>query len=107
MTKAVILYANKLGCFLWRNNTMGVQRGERMQSVGGLHGGLGSPDVVGLLPNGVFIGVEIKNGKDKLSISQIEFHDRIFSNNGFAFVVTQTNLESFFETLKELCETNT
>ena len=106
MQKAVILYASKLGCFLWRNNTMGVWRGTGYQNTGGILGGLGSPDLVGLLPNGKFLGIEVKNGNEQLSVEQIAFRDKIFDHNGYAFVCTAKHFQEFLDTLRQCVEAN-
>lgn len=86
---------------------MGVRRGDRYQSVGGIHGGKGSPDLVGLLPDGVFIGIEIKIKSDKLSNDQLKFHSIVAQNNGIALIIRDINLEDGLESLKVICELHT
>jgi hypothetical protein len=102
MTRLVLLYGNELGCFLWRNNTMGVNRGNGWQAAGGIQGGVGSPDVLGILPDGTFIGIEIKNKGDRLSSQQITFHDMVCSRNGRVLIITTRNIEEKLNELKDL-----
>lgn len=88
MTHAVLLLCDKLKIFAWRNNTMGVRTQDGgYRPVGGIHGGQGSPDVIGVLPNGKFLGIEIKTNKDRMSIAQSEVQQRITENNGLYIVV--------------------
>jgi len=81
---------------------MGVHRGNGWQAAGGILGGVGSPDVVGVLPDGTFIGIEIKNKGDKLSLQQIAFHDFICARNGRVLIITPKNIEEKLNELKEL-----
>jgi len=78
---------------------MGVPRDGRYQSVGGIHGGKGSPDIVGVNSIGRFIGIEVKNSKDKMRSDQVIVQKMITDRNGLFFVVTPSNIEQF---LKEL-----
>lgn len=82
---------------------MGVKRATGWQAVGGIQGGVGSPDVIGVLPDGTFIGIEIKNKGDRLSMEQITFHDFICSRNGRVLIVTPGNIKDKLKELKELC----
>ena len=78
---------------------MGVPRDGRYQSVGGIHGGKGSPDIVGVNAIGRFIGIEVKNSKDKMRPDQVIVRKMITDRSGLFFIVTPSNIEQF---LKEL-----
>jgi len=74
------------GVFCWRNNS-GVARidGRWVR-----FGAPGSPDIIGVLPGGRFLGVEVKTLVGKESDRQREFRERIESSGGVALVVHNT-----------------
>lgn len=103
LTKAAILTCHKLNIFAWRNNTMGVRsESGAYRPVGGIYGGAGSPDIIGILPNGRFLGIEIKAGTDRLRPMQKTFQERIKLSGGKYLVVTEKNLLELPGTLEEL-----
>jgi len=53
-------------------------------------GSVGSPDIIGVLPGGRFLGVEVKTATGKESDRQREFRERIESSGGVALVVHNT-----------------
>lgn len=71
------------GCFVWRNNS-----GAYKTQSGGYvrYGAKGSPDIIGMTRNGVFLGVECKFGKNGLQESQKEFGNKIKEKNGLHIV---------------------
>lgn len=86
--------------FAWRNNSgkhfvQGKSRGYMIQL-----GPTGSPDIVGILPDGRFLGIEVKKPGKKPTEAQNEFLGRIRNTNGVAFVATSIDdVESFFKKL--------
>jgi hypothetical protein len=61
----------------------------------------GVPDVIGFhRKTGVFISVEIKAGKDKLSVAQIEFLKTVTRAKGLQFVIR--NMDDLEAMNKEL-----
>lgn len=72
-TKRILKYLTFIEhAFVWRNNVLPVP----LQG-GGYRSGSkkGVPDIIGILPNGgVFIGVEVKTGRDKVRVEQEGFH---------------------------------
>ncbi len=94
LTNAIIGYLNNTGWFVWRSNTVGIfdikifaQKLKALQSVtssGALtaakasyrktHDLKGAPDILGYhKQTGLFIGVEVKFGKDTMSDDQNSF----------------------------------
>lgn len=71
------------GVFCWRNNT-GAHKTEAGHYV--RYGAPGSPDIIGILPNGRFIGVEIKSAKGKQSKDQKIFQRRVEKWNGIYII---------------------
>ncbi len=73
-------YLEMRGVFCWRNNTGARGRVK--------YGKLGSPDIIGIMPNGRFIGVELKKPKGRgLSDNQERFHKDALRNNAVIIVV--------------------
>ena len=64
-----------------------------------IHAGItGGHDIFAWLPNGPFLGVEIKTGKDRLSPEQIGFHANIVKMGHLSMVVHSKDdfLEKFY-----------
>ena len=71
-------YLARRGIFFFRCNT-----GRR----GGVSFGIkGAPDIVGILPNGRFLAIEVKSPAGKASEAQMSFLSEILQNGGLAFV---------------------
>lgn len=86
LTNAVIEHLTWMGCFLWRTNSTGVYD----QSIGRFrksHSIKGVSDILGVAPNGQFLGIEIKTGTDRLSEDQKRFRSLIESKKGIYWVV--------------------
>ena len=69
--KSIIEYLHSVGIFCWRNfnGAMRVQGGRRVKSLAN-----GSPDVLGVLPCGVMLGIEVKkNSKAKRRPAQVKW----------------------------------
>lgn len=64
---------------VWRNNSGGT----KTASGGFIKFGLtGSPDIMGILPDGKFLGVECKIGKNVQSPGQLKFEEMVQRNSG-------------------------
>jgi hypothetical protein len=48
----------------------------------------GVPDIIGILPSGVILGIEVKRPGGKVRPDQVEFIERINRSNGVAFVAS-------------------
>lgn len=83
--------------FAWRQNVMGIPIRREGVVVGYRGAGkAGIPDIVGILaPEGRFIGIEIKTGRDRLRESQEGFHSQARQCGALVFVVT--SFEDFLE----------
>lgn len=86
LTSSVIDWLRWKGIMAWRNNNGAVydaKIGEyRRPAKGALKG---VPDIIGILPDGTFLGVEIKTGKDKLSPEQNDFLNQAIIRGAVAF----------------------
>lgn len=96
--------------FHWRQNT-GFFKGEYKTSKKGIYGGEvhnrvirfghpGTSDILGLLPNGRFLAIEVKRPGGKPTEAQLEFIDNINANGGLAFV--SDNLDKVIEIIEPL-----
>lgn len=93
LTAEIIKRLNKIGFYVWRNNTVGYCNGRYMNAKKGV------PDIIGYeLKTGRFIAVEVKIGKDKLSAEQLEFLKVAHENNCFAIVAN--TFEQFLNELE-------
>jgi hypothetical protein len=92
-----LLQSNDIKC--WRNNS-GVIFGKNAAGKSYMHrlGPAGSCDIIGLLNDGRFLGIEVKRPGHILSDLQIIFIDEINLRKGIAFMATST--EEVFEKLK-------
>lgn len=71
------------GLFVWRNNTGTFQMGNRYLKFSIV----GAPDIIGLLPNGKFLGIECKIHPNKQNDAQKHFEANIVTNKGVYIVV--------------------
>lgn len=71
-------------CFIWRNNS-----GSYETAAGHYvsYGFKGSPDIIGIMPDGRFIGCEIKTEKGRQKKEQKQFEERCKKNNGLYFII--------------------
>jgi hypothetical protein len=86
-TALAILRAN--GIFAWRNNTAAFfpeSDGRRRCVRCGLPG---SSDILGILPDGRFLGLEIKRKGERPRPDQVEFMRQINMSNGVAFWIDE------------------
>lgn len=87
--KQIIAFLEKVGCYVWRNNSGVMRSGGRFVRFGKT----GSSDVIGISPNGLFMAIEIKsNGepltkeKDKGEDSQEFFLREIARRRGISII---------------------
>ncbi len=87
------------GIYCWRNNTTGIfdpvaQVFLPLTGVGAL---TGVADILGILPNGRFLAVEVKSQTGRISKDQQSFLEAIKQNKGVACVVRSLDdLKEFF-----------
>ena len=77
-------YLDAVGIFAWRNNTQGIRgpNGRRCTNPA-----KGSPDILGILPTGTLLGIEVKKPGGKLSEDQIQWLAKAKANNATVLVV--------------------
>jgi hypothetical protein len=80
---AVLRYLQRRGVFCWNNPTGAAQTAPgRWVSFGKK----GSADIIGILPGGRFLAVEVKAPQGRLSAEQREFLERVSALGGMAVV---------------------
>lgn len=104
--QGVILQFLRLkGIWCWRQNTMGFYDTKlRKYRTAGKFSIKGVPDILGILPDGKFLGIEVKRPKSKrnLSSDQLRFQKEILDRKGICFVATcledvQMALKPYFD----------
>lgn len=84
---AMIMALSELGCFVWNNETGSIEGKDRYVA----YGFKGSSDIIGVLPNGRFIGVEIKTGGGTQRKEQKAFQVAITKRMGAYYVAQWKN----------------
>ena len=82
--KGILDYLKWVGIYAWRQNTTGVYNKKRDAYY--FHGMAGVSDIIGILPNGRFLAIEVKREGKKPTDAQQEFMDNITKHGGLAFV---------------------
>lgn len=90
----------RLGCF-WKHPSGTVQTVEGRWQKYGL---VGSSDVIGVGPGGLFIGLEFKVGSDRLRPAQARFRARVMELGGAYYEVR--DVPTILKHLEALCLTN-
>jgi hypothetical protein len=80
----------QLGAYVWNNETGAVQGADRFIR----YGFVGSSDIIGLLPTGQFLGVEVKTGNARQSDKQKAFEAAIHKRKGAYYVAKWTDGEA-------------
>lgn len=80
--KAILEYLQLLRIFAWRNNT-GAMSGEHHGKKWFMRFGFpGIADILGILPSGRFLAIEVKRPGGKLTLDQVAFKQAVESNGG-------------------------
>lgn len=93
------LYYKKIFC--WRQNSMGVYDKDKgiYRKARGKFAINGVPDIIGVLPDGKFLGVEVKKPTGKVSANQRVFKANVDKNKGVSIIAY--SLEHFVFYLRE------
>lgn len=101
IVKACLQFLQAKGVYCWRNNTTGIYN----KKSGGyfFHGLSGVSDILGIIPQkcpcalqGVFLAVEVKSAKGKVSEAQDAFLKQINERGGFGIVVHSVEELDYF-----------
>ena len=91
----ILQYLNAQGIFAWKNQTVGIYDSSKKvyrKPKNKFHIN-GVADILGILPNGKFLAIEVKSPKNKVrTLMQKEFIDAINRNGGVAFFADDLDL---------------
>lgn len=73
--------------FSWRNNSGSFSSEYKGKTSFVRFGSPGSPDIIGIMPDGKFLGIECKVGKNTLSLNQKLFKIACENANGIYWVI--------------------
>lgn len=83
----ILDFLNKKGIFCFRVNTTGIyDPTTQTYRRPGKFSLKGTSDILGILPDGRFLAIEVKTKSGKVSLEQSAFIDKINIKNGKAFV---------------------
>ena len=83
LLKKVLVHLSSVGIFCYANNTGSIKGANRYQQ----YGFPGSPDILGILPNGQYLGIEIKTGNAVQNKNQKKFKRKIDENHGMFVII--------------------
>jgi hypothetical protein len=81
--KRVLLRLSSERIFCYANNTGSIKGDGRYQK----YGFIGSPDILGIMPDGRYLGIEIKTGNAVQNKNQKKFEAKIKNNNGIYWII--------------------
>lgn len=85
--KLILQYLGLKKIFCWRNNTgSGMNTNANGKEYFVRFGVKGAPDILGMLPGGRFLGIEVKRKDGIVSENQKDFLQQINDNGGLGFV---------------------
>ena len=87
LTGSILQYLRLKGIFCWRQNNHPVfdPKTKRYRSMNGIKG---VPDILGVLPDGRALGIEVKSPKGKQSPDQIVFAEE-YKERGAVYLVAR------------------
>lgn len=95
LTKLTLKICSIYGATAWRQNNTRAVKGRTF------NGKKGVPDVIGFTKAAIFIGAEIKAGKDTMSSEQSDFQKDLSKKNGIAIVIrSRADIERLEKLLK-------
>lgn len=84
LTNCIMLALADIGCLTWRNNC-GALPDKRGVWVRYGVGNPGGSDIIGLMPNGRFLAIEVKAGRDTERPDQVAFINAVNMTGGLGF----------------------
>lgn len=78
---AILKHLRAKGIMCWRNQPMTYNHKLGI-NISNPYVMRGTPDIIAILPEGIFCGIEVKNHKGKQSPDQVLFHKRIEALGG-------------------------
>jgi len=88
---AVLAFLKLKNVFAWRNNSGATVAGEGASRRFVRYGLVGSSDILGILPDGQFLGIECKSPTGRTTKAQEAFLDEIEGRGGLAILARDVN----------------
>src|SRR6266545_3279839 len=87
ITREILRYLAAVGCLAWRNNTGAVraEHGGKTRII--RFGHVGSPDIIGVMPSGRFLAIEVKARGQLPELQQEAFLYQVHKRGGLALTV--------------------
>lgn len=82
--KAILDYLKYKKIYSWKSPSTGLY--DPTRKIFRKNKGIKTVDILGILPSGKFLAIEVKRKPNKPTPDQLEFIDNINRNNGLAFV---------------------
>lgn len=96
----ILTFLKEIGIFCWKNQSVGVWSQERKQYLKphNQHHIKGVADILGILPSGRFLAIEVKAPKGRASPEQLTFITKINEAGGLAFL--SRSVEQTFNSMR-------
>lgn len=88
---AILDFLRCKNIYAWRNNNQGRIIQTKVGAIMGQSFAAGTSDILGCLPNGKFLAIEVKRPGGKVTAGQANFIDRIRSCGGVAIIATSVD----------------
>ena len=96
----ILDWLNKNGIFAWRTNSTGIYDDEKkVYRTPSKYSLKGVSDILGILPSGLLLSIEVKSATGRLTMEQKAFLNRVNKFGGLAFMAR--SLEQVKEIMKE------
>lgn len=86
--KSILQWLSVKGIKAWKNHSVGIfdPRQGQFRAIRGQFTQKGTADILGILPDGKFLAIEVKSEKGRVTDEQAQFIDDILHRNGFAII---------------------
>lgn len=86
LQKEIIDYLKIRGCVVFKHRNVGIYKQSTGKYIPLSAGEKGISDIIGCMPDGKFIAIEVKAEKGKPSENQIEFLEKVKKNKGISIL---------------------
>jgi len=81
--RSILKYLRLKSIFCWKNNTVGIAKPNGHYIPAQM---TGIADILGIMPDGRFLAIEVKRPGNKPTPNQVQFIQNIINNKGLAFL---------------------
>jgi len=96
----ILMFLREIGIIAWKNQTVGIYdaKAKAYRKSNNVFHRKGVSDILGILPDGRFLAIEVKSKVGRPSPEQLKFISDIQSKNGIAFI--SRSVEQTFDQLR-------